>query len=294
MGAALVAILAGLLLPLSAQADGDSYRQGIEQARLHVRDGFAGRTDAAREAIAVLRSTTGDTQSAAIADLEKRPPDFAQADQRLAAAAAALDRPGRTAEPAEAKARLHAILAQSRYAGLNAQQSPWDRFRNWALTQLAGWLASLHLEAIPLLFWYSLLGVAALVAVGVTLLIVRSSWSRAGRARTRREEAAIQASRDRFAEAADAAQRGEFTQALRSLVAGVATDLSGRPYWESSPLTVRELFRGHPHFDLLRPLLVDFERAVYGGRPISAEEYRSAEKIAAKFRAVEAEPTVAA
>ena len=77
-------------------------------------------------------------------------------------------------------------------------------------------------------------------------------------------------------------------------MAGVATDLSGRPYWESSPLTVRELFRAHPRFDLLRPLLADFENAVYGGRPISEEEYRSAEKIAAGFRAAGADPAVAA
>lgn len=259
-----------------------------------MREGFSGRQDAAQKAIATLQRSTGSTQPEILSALRKSPPDFAEADKRLAAVEAALGQPGAIEEPARAKQKLHAILAQSRYAGLYGQQSLWDRFVSWALTQVANLLANLNLDAVPSQVWYLLVALAALVTAGVALLIVRSGWSRAGRASATREVDVVQATRNRFAEADAAAARGDYTSALRSLVAGVATEVSGRPYWDTSPMTVRELFRGQPGFDQLRPLLIDFERAVYGGRPISEVEYRRAESIAGSFREEAAEPVAAA
>ena len=82
-----------------------------------------------------------------------------------------------------------------------------------------------------------------------------------------------------------AAARGDYTAALRLLVAAVATAVSGRPYWESSPLTVRELFRASGRLDQLRQLLLPFELSVYGFRPVDEATYRRAAQLAEPFRA---------
>jgi len=114
---------------------------------------------------------------------------------------------------------------------------------------------------------------------------VRSGGTRTAPLAGTPEPTAATAARDRFGEADGLAARGEYAAALRALVAGVATEVSGRPYWDSSPLTVRELFRASDTWEQLRPLLLDFEAAVYGRRPVAAATYRRAERIAAGFRA---------
>jgi len=65
----------------------------------------------------------------------------------------------------------------------------------------------------------------------------------------------------------------------------VAAALGDDLAWEASPLTVRELFSKAPSPALLRPLLVAFEAAAYGGRLPDSETYRQAEAAAAPFRA---------
>jgi hypothetical protein len=242
----------------------------------------------------VLQPEVGDGQPEILADLRKEPPDYADADKRLTALAASLGRPGDVANPAQAKADLHRILAQARYAALHANDSPWNRFWNWVDVQIFGFLASLHLAEIPTWFWLSILGVAALLAAGVTLLIVRSGWTRAGRALAATDAPAVRRDVDRFAEADAAAARGEYDTALRSLVAAVATNVSGQPYWETSPLTVRELFRARGRLDQLRPLLLAFELAVYGFRPVEEATYRRLVELTEPFRLPVAEAGVAA
>jgi hypothetical protein len=129
------------------------------------------------------------------------------------------------------------------------------------------------------------LGIAALVAAGVTLLILRTGWTRASMALAATGPPATAGDLDRFAEADAAAARGDYTTALRSLVAAVATTVSGKPYWENSPLTVRELFRASGRLDQLRPLLVAFELAVYGFRPVDEVTYRRVAELGEPFRA---------
>jgi hypothetical protein len=233
----------------------------------------------------VLLPEVGAGQPEIVADLRKQPPDYADADRRLSALAAALDQPGQVADPNRAKADLHNVLAQPRYAGLRSQDSLWNRFWNWVGVQVFGFLSGLQISALPTWFWLLLLGAAVLLAAGVALLIVRTAWTRAGRTAAGLDEAPPAAGVDRFAQADAAAARGDYGTALRSLVAAVATALSGRPYWETSPLTVRELFRSSGRIDQLRPLLLAFELAVYGFRPVDEAAYRRLAELAAPFRA---------
>ena len=280
---------------MAARADNRSYALAVEQAHSLVKEGLRGRPDAAAKARDVLLAGTGQTQPEILSDLDQNPPNYADADKRLGAVAAALGRPGDVDNPAQARSTLHGILAQDRYHGLRAGQSLWDRFWNWVFTQLFGWLAGLNLVGLPVWFWFTLLGIGAAVAALVAGLIVRTGWTRAGRALgAGAESTPLAHATDRFAAADAAAARHDYAAALRSLVAGVATRLSGRPYWETSPLTVRELFRTSGRLDQLRTLLLDFELAVYGGREVGEEAYRRAERIAEPYRKDLEDPAEAA
>jgi hypothetical protein len=104
----------------------------------------------------------------------------------------------------------------------------------------------------------------------------------------------VESAVDRFSEADAAAAKGDYATALRSLVAGVATAVSGRPYWEKSPLTVRELFRSSGRLETLRPLLLTFELTVYGFRPVDEAAYQRCLELAKPFRSPADEPAVAA
>jgi hypothetical protein len=281
----LAALVAVLLQPVPAAADLQSYALAVEQAHSLVKEGLNGRSDAAPKALAVLLPEVGGGQPEIVADLRREPPDYADADKRLAALAATLGRPGDVADPGQAKAELHRILSQSRYAALHANDSLWNRFWNWVDVQLFRFLASLQLGGLPTWFWLLLLGAAALLAAGVSLVIVRTSWTRAGQALATGEAPPTTAAVDRFAQADAAAARGDYSAALRFLVAAVATAVSGKPYWDSSPLTVRELFRGSGRLDQLRPLLLAFELAVYGFRPVDEATYRRVAELAEPFRA---------
>jgi len=274
-----------MLQPVPAAADLRSYALAVEQAHSFVEEGLNGRQDAAQAALAVLLPEVGAGQPEIVADLRKEPPDYADADKRLAAVAASLGRPGDVADPGQAKADLHRILAQSRYASLHANDSLWNRFWNWVDVQIFRFLSSLNLDGAPSWFWLLLLGAAVVLAAGVALLIVRTGWTRAGKTALGPASAPAKAGEvDRFAEADAAAARGDHTAALRFLVAAVATAVSGKPYWETSPLTVRELFRASGRLDELRPLLLAFELSVYGFRPVTEPAYRRAAELAQPFR----------
>jgi len=89
---------------------------------------------------------------------------------------------------------------------------------------------------------------------------------------------------DFFAEADRLAAAGDRVGAIRALCAGVAATLAGEQSWEGSPLTVREIFQRASDPVRLRPLLLPFEAAVYGGRDVDAATYQLAELAAAPFR----------
>jgi hypothetical protein len=288
----IAALFAVVLQPVPAAADLRSY--AVEQAHSLVKEGLSGRPDAAQRALAVLLPEVGAGQPEIVADLSKEPPDYIDADKRLTALAASVGRPGDVADPAAAKAELHRILAQSRYSALHANESLWNRFWNWFDVQLFRFLSNLHLGGLPNWFWLLLLGAAVLVAAVVALLIVRTGWTRAGPALAAVGTSPSPAEVDRFGQADEAAGRGDYSTALRFLVAAVATSVSRRSYWESSPLTVRELFRGSGRLEQLRPLLVAFELAVYGFRPVDEATYRRAAELAEPFRRSVEAPEAAA
>lgn len=89
---------------------------------------------------------------------------------------------------------------------------------------------------------------------------------------------------DYFAEADRLAARGHRVAAIRALCAGVAATLAGERSWEGSPLTVREIFQRAPDFNSLRPLLLPFEAAVYGGHDVDEATYTTAAHVAEPFR----------
>jgi hypothetical protein len=89
---------------------------------------------------------------------------------------------------------------------------------------------------------------------------------------------------DYFTEADGLAAKGDRIGAIRALCAGVAAVLAGERTWEGSPLTVREIFRKAPDSTSLRPLLLPFEAAVYGGRAVDELTYQRAAAVAKPFR----------
>ena len=278
-------------------ADRVAYTTAVAQARSLVQEARNGRPEAARQAADVLRKGTGDTLQPVLEDLDHNPPLLDDAQARLDATATALARPGVDANPAADQRKLESILAQPRYAGL--RQKPPNLLQqalDWLARQFFNWLSGLRLGGlglpfVPLWIWVTLLVVFA-VSSGLALLAV----FRPGRLGTgvvaRVETGGVEVrarSRD-FFETADAlAAEGQYDAALRALVAGVATRMRGRVFWTSSPLTVRELFREKDELESLRPLLVAFERSVYGHRPPDQAEYRAADQLAVRFRMLEEE-----
>ena len=266
----------------AARADDPGYLAAIKQARAICQAAAEGDRVAAAEAVIAVRHGTGESQSEAIGDLEADPPRFRLAAQRLQAVESALERPASPADPARAGAELRSILAESRYQANGP--SLLDRIQAWLLEQLSRLLLFLAGGSGNIGRLIEL-AVAGAVGVGLAVFLARSLWSRRGRgtataaARSRPRHAV-----DWFAEADRLAAAGDFPAALRALTSGVATALGGEGAWETSPLTVRELFVDAALSDPLRPLLVPFEASAYGHRQPDAAVYARAAEVAAPFR----------
>jgi hypothetical protein len=281
----------------SPATDRRTYAAAVEQARALVEEARNGRPEAAGQALDSLHSVGADRDLPDVArDLAESPPDLADADRRLSAASAALARPGDVADPARAKSQLDGILAEDRYGYLHrSPPNPVLGFLNSALSTILGWLSRQRvgvppLPAVPTWVWLALVAAVAALAAGFALTQLRGlrlGWPRR-RPKTAGEplpEAAVaRHAEDRFSAADRLAAAGDHRAALRSLIAAVATELSGRPFWEQSPLTVRELFRERGRLEELRPLLLAFERAVYGKQPVSPEAYAECAGLAQPFR----------
>ena len=123
-----------------------------------------------------------------------------------------------------------------------------------------------------------------LCLLGAAVLVVRAG-RRGGRGELKERVPSLEEkARDRFAEADRLSASGDLTGALRALAGAVAAALGDDRDWERSPLTVREIFASAADPSTLRPLLLAFESAVYGGRRPSEEEFRLAAAAAAPFR----------
>ena len=277
-----------LATPMPAVADTSTpaaYRQAVEDTLALTRGALPDDIDTARQAVNVLEGGAGLTQPEIVADLERKPPDFGDATRRLQALLDALESPADTTDPAQAQQRLNEVLAMKRYDALHRPPSWLDRLRQWFEDRIND-LLNIYRRAVdssplPLYFYYVL---GAIVLAVVAVLIFRSTSGRFTEGALAGRPTGPRAPADYFSEADRLAAAGDRVRAIRALCAGVAATLAGERTWEGSPLTVREIFQHAPDPGSLRALLVPFEAAVYGGRPVDESTYSRALQVAAPFR----------
>ena len=284
--ATLAALAGGAVLAQADQPAGADYRQAVAAAYALVSTAQPGDVQAAEQATAVLKGGTGDSQPEILADLAKRPPNFADAAPRLAALQRALDSPATTGDPAAAQSKLHSVLSMHRYDALHRPPSPLDRLSQWVQDRIRDLLRALFGGsgaggAIPSWLLYAI-GVVVLAAVA--FVVFRAAGGGLGGDVDAEVPGAPRAPADYFAEADRLAASGDRVAAVRALCAAVAGTISGQQTWAASPLTVREIFSRSGHAQALRPLLLPFEAAVYGGRDVDAATYEKALAAAAPFR----------
>jgi hypothetical protein len=257
----------------------------VQDTLVLVRGALPDDTAIAKRALAVLEAGTGSTQREIIADLEASPPDFADAIDRLQALLDALDHPADTSDPAQAQQRLRDVLAMHRYDALHQPETFLDRLRHWISDRINDLLNIFRRESgslpLPNYVYYVLGGI--LVAI-LSVLIFSSTRGRLREGSAMGSLTGPRAPADYFAEADRLAASGDRTGAIRALCAGVAATLAGERTWEGSPLTVREIFQHASDPMSLRPLLMPFEAAVYGGRDVDTATYERAVQVAAPFR----------
>ena len=271
----------------TARADpvNPTYLNAVQQAYDLVHNAPASDPARADAAIRVLTDGTGDTQPEIVADLKARPPLYVDATTRLANLLAALGQPVTTADPDTARQRLHDVLSSDRYSGLRRPPSLLDRFAQWIQDRISDLLRLLFGQRggaqIATSYWVYLVGFAVIgVAVFFVVSAMRGRFSQSVSISPEGPRPAA----DYFAEADLLAARRDYVAAIRALCAGVAATLAGEGSWSGSALTVREIFRKAPDFASLRPLLLPFEAAVYGGRPVDQATYERAAQVAAAFR----------
>lgn len=273
---------------VSARADPPpppTYREAVREAYDLATSSAPSDTAPAARAAALLEAVSGQSQAEILGDLLRRPPDYTDAAERLSALLGALDQQAGTADPALARQRLRDVMAMSRYDPLHRPPTLLERFGQWVRERLADLLRLIARNGVggeaPGILFY-LTGAAALFAVAV--VVFRSTRGRFSQALSLPSPAGPRPPADYFREADRLAAGGDRVGAIRALCAGVAATLAGERTWEGSPLTVREIFQRAPDAARLRPLLLPFEAAIYGGREVDEETYRRAVLVAAPFR----------
>jgi hypothetical protein len=269
------------------QAPTPAYDQAVDGAFAIVAAAQPGDVGAAARATATLQGGTGTSQPEIIADLAKHPPDFKDAQARLAALRRALQDPATTADPAAAQKKLHDVLSQHRYDALHRPPTPLERLQQWLLDRFRDLVRFLFggsgtVGGVPTWVLY-LIGAAIIAAVGVVVFRSVGGQIRGGRDAVL--PGAPRPPADYFAEADRLAANGDRVGAIRALCAAVAGTISGQQTWEGSPLTVREIFSHTANPAALNPLLLPFEAAVYGGRDVEPPAYERALVAARPYRA---------
>jgi hypothetical protein len=197
----------------------------------------------------------------------------------------ALEEPGATVDPVLAKQRLQDVMSHSRYNALHRPPSPLEQLVQWVKDRLMDLYRALFGSgggpSIPIQVFYFLIAALLLVAA---VIIFRSTRGRFIETIRENVPGGPRPPADYFAEADRLAAKGDRVGAIRALCAGVAASLAGERTWEGSPLTVREIFRRAPDYAGLRPLLLPFEAAVYGGRGVDEAAYQRAAQVAAPYR----------
>jgi hypothetical protein len=271
------------LAAAAATTPADDYTNAVLRTLAYVRLAEKGDEPSLPRAIDAIQPIAKG-QPEVLRDLTASAPDLVDADARLSSLLDALRSRADVADPGRSRAELEQVLSMPRYAGVNAPPPWWQRALIWALQQLARLLSLIgagRLVIPPLAF---------LLAAGAVLMLILAWLARALRDRVtvdrrrRPAPASAPAPVDYFALADSRAAAGEYSSALWALAAGVASALNGQRVWTSSPLTVREIFRGAPAPATLSPLLRAFEAAAYGHHQADAQTYGSAARAAAPFR----------
>jgi hypothetical protein len=282
----LPALAAATLMPVSADLPpASTYRHAVEDTYNLVKGAGPNETTSARQAISVLEAGTAQSQPEILGDLRRQPPDFDDARARLLALLAALDAPANTSDPQLAQQRLHDVLAMHRYDALHRSPSLLDQFLQWIRDRINQLLSLLFgggsgPQAPSWLFYLT----GAVVLGAVAFIVFRSARGRFREDALVNQPPAPRAPADYFADADRLAAKGDRVGAIRALCAGVAATLAGEQTWVGSPLTVREIFQHASDPGRLRPLLLPFEAAVYGGRDVDPAAYERAAQVAAPFR----------
>jgi hypothetical protein len=262
-----------------------TFQQAVQQAYDIILNAAPDDQTPAVRATTILEAASGQSQQEILADLLRRPADYADARERLAVLMTALDQPARTTDPVVASHRLRGVLAMSRYDPLHRPPTVVERFGHWIQDRLADLVRLITGgrlgTGVPGLFFY-VVGLATIVIVAVVFF--RSTRGRFSEELRAASHAGPRPPADYFAEADRLAAVGDRVGAIRALCAGVAATLAGERTWEGSPLTVREIFQRAPDADGLRLLLAPFEAAIYGGRAVDEETYRGAAQVAAPYR----------
>jgi hypothetical protein len=262
-----------------------TYLDSVQRAYDIVNGAPESQTAPADAAIKVLIAGTGTSQREIITDLQARPPLYADATARLANLLEALGHPVTTADPDTAKQRLQEVLSSDRYSGLNRPPSWLDRLVQWVQERIAALLRLLFGRGggaqVSTDIWLYLVGFAV---IGVALFFLVSSVRGRFSQSVAVAPGAPRPAADYFADADQFAARDDYVAAIRALCAAVAASLVGEGSWSGSPLTVREIFQRAPDFASLRPLLIPFEAAVYGGREVDRATYERAAEVAEAFR----------
>jgi len=276
-----------MLSTATARADpvNPTYLAAVQKAYDLVHNAPAADASRADAAIRVLSDGTGNTQLEIIADLRARPPLYADATTRLANLLTALGHPVTTADPDTAGQRLHDVLSSDRYSGLHRPPSALDRFAQWVQDRVSDLLRLLFGRRgggqAATAYWLYLVGFAVVgVAIFFLISAMRGRFSQSVSITPEGPRPAA----DFFADADRLAAQRDYVGAIRALCAGVAATLAGEGSWSGSALTVREIFRKAPDFASLRPLLLPFEAAVYGGRAVDQATYERAAQVAEAFR----------
>jgi hypothetical protein len=288
-----VLLAIGLAWPIAVHADPPpppTYVEAVQSTIDIVAAAHDGDVGTAQRAVGALVAGTGHSQPEIIADLQMRPPDFADAYTRLRALLDLLNAPLTTADPAQASQRLQDVLSMSRYRPLHQPPTLLDRLGQWARDRINDLLRFLFGgrggPVVPPVYFY----IVGIVAVAVAAVVIfRAARGRMAEVALSRAPMGPHSPADFFAEADRLAAAGDRIGAIRSLCAGVAASLAGEQSWTGSPLTVREIFQRAPEPARLRPLLRPFEAAVYGGRDVDPAAYSQAEVAAAPFRKPPAE-----